>query len=162
MKANKLLFLLSTFVATAASAGDSVNWDVSVSLGNPSIGYAGGAIAAARNSADTNQYIGCIITVNYINTSTPQRTLKCQAVDAAGNAGSCTLNSPPQSVVDLITSLDDTSFLGFFWNKPSLVCTQLFVERSSMQVPSGGTPALTATRAAAPVASPMPEAREQK
>ncbi|KFE72234.1 hypothetical protein [Hyalangium minutum] len=163
MKAHKLLFLVLTAAATAASAGARANYDVSVYLANPNYGFAGGTIAAAQNSADTKQSIVCNITVNAINTASPSRTLTCQAVDALNNMGWCTLSNPPQSVVDLITSLNDTSYLGFQWNKSNSVCTQLYVERNSMQVPRGATTmSTTSTRTAAPAVPPMADALEQK
>ncbi|ADO73908.1 hypothetical protein [Stigmatella aurantiaca] len=162
MKEKKLLFLLLTLAATVASAGAKANYEVSVYLANPTYGSAGGTIAAAQNSADTRQSILCSITVNASNPAAPTRNLTCQAVDALGNLGWCILSNPPQAMVDLITSLNDTSYLGFQWNKSNSVCTQLTVERSSLQAPRGGTSLSTATRTAAPSVSPMADALEQK
>jgi hypothetical protein len=160
LKTHQLFFLLSTLLATAASAGAKANYFVSVYLTNPSYGFAGGTIAAAQNSTDTRQSIVCNVNVNL---STGTRTLTCQAVDATGAVGWCTLNSPPQSVVDMVLSLNDTSYLGFYWDKATSVCTQIFVERNSMQVPRGGTTSLATSDTAAPAGvSPMEQARERR
>ncbi|MDC0713760.1 hypothetical protein POL68_35160 [Stigmatella sp. ncwal1] len=102
MNDNKLLFLLFTLAATAASAGAKANYEVSVYLANPTYGSAGGTIAAAQNSAGTRQSILCNITVNVSNPTAPTRTLTCQAVDALGNLGWCILSNPPQAMADAL------------------------------------------------------------
>jgi hypothetical protein len=164
MKSKGLLFLLSTFVATAASAGATSNYEVILSS-NTGTGYAQGAFVAARNSADTRQYIACSLSVTFeASTTTVSRTLQCRAMDAAGNYAWCYMNVPSylQSMADLITSLRDTDILGFSWNLSTQVCRQITVERTSRQAPSGGTTALTATRTEAPAAGPVADAEAQK
>jgi hypothetical protein len=164
MKSKGLLFLLSTFVATAASAGATSNHEVLLSS-NTVNGFAQGAFVAARNSADTRQYIACSLSMTYeAGASTSSRTLQCRAMDAAGNYAWCYTNAPSylQPMVDLITSLRDTDILGFSWNLSTQVCRQITVERTSRQAPSGGTTALTTTRTEAPTAGPVADAEAQK
>ncbi len=79
LKTHQLFFLLSTLLATAASAGARANYFVSVYLTNPSYGFAGGTIAAAQNSTDTKQSIVCTVSTNL---SAGSRTLSCQAVES--------------------------------------------------------------------------------
>ncbi len=131
MRANTLLFLLFTFVATVASAGAKVNSEVFVEkLPPPNWGQAKGSIAAARASADSNQYIGCRIFVN-TSSGTPVRQLTCEARNAAGVTGSCSVSNPSQWMVDLVTSLRDTDILWFWWTQLDSVCREISVDRTS-------------------------------
>ena len=131
MKANKLLFLFFTFVATVASAGAKFNSEVFVEkLPPPNWGQAKGSIAAARASADLNQYIWCRVGVN-TSSGTPFRYLTCEARNAAGVTGYCSVTNPSQWMVDLVTSLRDTDILWFWWTQNDSVCREINVDRTS-------------------------------
>lgn len=158
---NKMLCLLLIVFATAASAGNKGNYPVTVFLAHPTVAWAQGSIAAAYNSADSNQFIGCMLRVD--TSSSTSTSLFCSAVDAAGVSGQCTMYYPPQAVIDMINSLNDTSSLGFQWNKSSGLCTLIQVERSSYQMPRvGSTTALnTSTNSEAPKMMALPGAVQE-
>ena len=131
MKTHKLMYVLLTLFATAASAGEKINSEVKVNLlPYPNWSDAKGSIAAAQASADPYQYIGCRITVN-MNSGTPVRMLFCSARTATGVAGYCSMLNPPQSIIDQLTSLRETDILWFFWNPNNGTCMEVNVDRGS-------------------------------
>ncbi|HEV8443730.1 MAG TPA: hypothetical protein VGQ27_09630, partial [Steroidobacteraceae bacterium] len=81
--------LLLGAMAASAFAGLKQNYEVYFGT-NPLKPYADGDLAAARNSADGQQYIGCEATATAGN---------CYAVNSAGVYKSCATTDPAQLAV---------------------------------------------------------------
>jgi hypothetical protein len=103
MRKHKVLFALA-FAAvlatgTTALAGYKAVWPVFINLSSR---YAQGSLGSARNSADSNQFIGCTLQPGFVY---------CGAVDANRNSLNCTSSTP--SFVALVQSLGDEGALAF-------------------------------------------------
>jgi hypothetical protein len=89
-----------------------------------------GNLSAARNSADTTQYIYCNASTaaTYINAY-------CIARDAAGISGSCTIdpNTSP-AMIQLLSHVTVNSSIFFMWNASGF-CTNLQVTNESYSPP---------------------------
>ncbi len=110
------LILTGLLTAGVASAGGKYDYPVIV---NSSGMVAYGALGSARNSSDSNQYIGCY---NEAYSSGSQYII-CFARDSAANYASCTSTDPHFMAV--AQSVSGDSFVEFSWNS-SGTCT--FVE----------------------------------
>lgn len=93
------LVLAGTTITAIAGQRDVIPVEITAT-------YAQGALADARGSADSRQYIGCY-TTGYFGL--------CHAVDAAGQARGCTTRDPEQLAV--MRSISSDSTVGFRWNK---------------------------------------------
>jgi hypothetical protein len=91
-------------------------------------GEAFGALGSARNSSDTNQYIGCDVAAF----SGSGSSVHCFARDASGNGAGCSSSDP--ALVQSVSSLNSDSFLHFAFS-PSATCTSIRVYTYSAQEP---------------------------
>jgi hypothetical protein len=104
------LFVLS--IGAAAHAGSKEPWPVTVSTSSH---WAEGALGDARNSSDSNQFIGC---------SVNNGQAYCAAQDASGTYVSCVTTAT--SFLNALNSLNGGSALYFAYNT-SGVCSSLIV-----------------------------------
>jgi hypothetical protein len=101
------LVLTGLLTAGVASAGYKADYQVYV---NTSSMIAIGALGSARNSGDSNQYIGCINEAY----SSGSQYIVCYAANSSGSYGSCTSTDPHFMAV--AQSVAGDSFLEFSWN----------------------------------------------
>ncbi len=88
-----------------------------------SSGFASGSMVGARNSGDSQQYIGCEV----INNGT---FVICQAADKTGKPSACASND--LRYVQALKAVTDSSFLYFSWNPSFAPCTSLLVSNNSL------------------------------
>jgi hypothetical protein len=94
-----------------------------VSISSLSNGFtASGAIAAARLTGDTVQYIGCGTLSYEVGSS----IIQCYAVDAAGKGAYCQTSNPAQAALAAVSSINESSDL-YFAGDSSGHCTYLSV-----------------------------------
>ncbi|MCP3098962.1 hypothetical protein LZ198_08740 [Myxococcus sp. K15C18031901] len=107
-----------------AFAGDKLALPVVI---NTTTRKAAGALSSARNSADTQQFIGCGIVA--LPTSL---TLQCVARNAAGVQVYCDSSAPNHLQVAMALHGDD--YLSFEWD-PANQCTNITVLKYSIYEP---------------------------
>jgi len=83
-----------------------------------------GFLGSARNSADTNQQIGCFTRGN---------NATCTAVNAAGQPGSCSTSNA--SHLAAIHSMNNDAYLLFGWDNATGVCEFVYVRNFSYTPP---------------------------
>ena len=120
---------LAAFVVAAlaphARAGRAISHEVSV---NDSVQTASGAMAGARYSADTTQFIGC--TVKISSPSTPAEA-SCIAMTKTERTLSCKSTDP--ALVQLAQSQTDYAWIFFRCNGTDLV--SLTISKISYSLP---------------------------
>ena len=89
---------------------------------------AGGSLADARSSADSVQYIGCIVAA----TNPGGTTMYCSAKDSTGTYVNCTSSDP--DLVDAARSVKGDSDIAFYWDS-NANCTLLWVQNYSVNSP---------------------------
>jgi hypothetical protein len=114
-------------LAAAATAVAGTRNNVSSVVVGP--GYASGALATARASSDSTQYIEC-----QRFASTTYRVATCYARDAGGKSAMCTSTSP--TIIAEASAIKGDSYLEFEWDA-SGNCTVLRVIDSSQFAPKG-------------------------
>lgn len=112
-------------VAPHARAGRAISHEVSV---NDSVQTASGAMAGARYSADTTQFIGC--TVKISSPSTPAEA-SCIAMTKTERTLSCKTTDP--AFVQLAQSQTDYAWIYFKCNGSDLIA--LTMSKSSYSLP---------------------------
>lgn len=110
--------------STAAWAGYKYSTYVSV---NTSTREASGPIGFARNSPDTQQWIGCEIFGTLTGNS-----VKCSASTTAGVSGSCQTTN--QNLLTVALALNGDDFLTFRWDS-SGQCTEIRAYKMSYWEP---------------------------
>lgn len=116
---------VTALIGTAAWAGAKSTNTVLVNTGARS---ASGSLGDARNSADTQQFIGCSITT-YVG-SAP--SLGCFAMDTSSNYVGC--SSTNADLVATARSINGDSYITFTWDTFS-ACTSLHVTNASHGAP---------------------------
>lgn len=116
-----LTALAGLLLVTASHAGKKTTQAVTVDTAQR---YASGSLASARATADTTQYIGCLILSS--------GTTSCQARNAAGTAASCSTTDAGFRAA--AQSINGDSRLIFYWDG-SGNCTSLAVENYSLWAP---------------------------
>jgi hypothetical protein len=125
-----LMFAVAALFTSTASAGTKVSSTVYV---NASSHMASGSVGSARNSADGNQYIGCILYGNSgDNPAAPSGA--CYARDAAGIGYSCSFSYKAEFAT-LLTAATANSFYEFIGDANGN-CVTLFVENFSYFAPA--------------------------
>lgn len=136
-KSLAIVLALSGFAAVA-SAGASLSPDVVV-VGSTT---ARGGMRAARNSSDSQQYIGC--TLRHIEGNT-RPVVMCSARDSAGRSLSCSSTDPVQGLV--VASIGPDSHI-YFEVRNGYLCTEIDVVNDSRYL-DGPAPRPTAPTAGA-------------
>jgi len=85
-----------------------------------------GSIGAARNSADTVQYIGCLV---YGTAS--GKSVYCSARNANGNVAACTSNVA--QLIEAVAAMNENSILDIGYGGG--VCSHIYVQGSSFALP---------------------------
>jgi hypothetical protein len=112
-------------VPVIAMAGSRFKWEVEVHTDH---GWAAGSMGSARNSRDSNQYIGCQFT----------GTLEghwgiCHARDATGTYAACSFVNKDY-LARAISAIADSSTLVFAWNQDG-ECRDITVNNNSAYEP---------------------------
>jgi hypothetical protein len=120
------LFLLAAMlVASTAAAGYRWYYPVTISGNNVA-----GSLGSARNSGNSNEYIGCAV----YGSSTRAYAI-CYAQDAAGTTVSCYADPVlAPSIVTTVGTLNGDGFLSFSWDA-SGNCTKVNVSSRSYYEP---------------------------
>lgn len=110
-------------LGTAALAGSKSTSEVYI---NQTSKYAQGSLGSARNSADTNQYIGCSVTNDYIY---------CAARNAAGTWVHCDAYSASMALT--VRGIGSSGYVSFYWlgSSTSGTCNSLTVSHFSSYAP---------------------------
>lgn len=116
-----LLVTVALCMGATGWAGSKVVLPVSVSTGS-STGSATGSLGSARNSADSVQFIGCVVTT--LETGSP--SVLCSAKSASGTYGACTTTNA--ALVAAARSLTPDGNLRFYWNTSTGKCTEIVVD----------------------------------
>jgi len=119
-------------VATAASSGTVTPVAVTVQVNTNLSGAAIGAMGQARQSANSQEYIGCGIQKSQTTTGSVTSYAFCQARNAAGVSGIC--STQDAALMDAIHGIADNSYLSFYWNT-SGQCTRIIVSTHSYFIP---------------------------
>ena len=108
---------------TAALAGTKAISEVSI---NTTSKYAQGSLGSARNSADSNQYIGCSVTNDYVY---------CSARNAAGTWVHCDVYSSAMALT--ARGIGSSGHIQFSWlgGSTSGDCNSLTLTHHSMYAP---------------------------
>lgn len=116
--------LLASF---PAAAGLRLNYEVVIDATQR---YAFGSMAAARNSSDPFQAIGCVI-----NARPGNAYIQCQARDANDNYATCFAGPPiPPEMLAALQTLTSEALIYFAWDQNSQ-CTDMFVTVMSYHPP---------------------------
>jgi hypothetical protein len=126
MKKALLAFVLALTVSGAAIAGVKYTTPVTI---NDTSRVAYGAMGTARNSTDSDQYIGCQV----IATTSGSTSYTCSARSAAGVFRSCA-GGNIASMVQAAASTTTDSYIYFSWDA-SGVCNYLVVTNYSTYEP---------------------------
>lgn len=111
-------------LCAVAGAGSKFTSEVYI---NQTSKYAQGSLGSARNSADTNQYIGCSTSNDYVY---------CSARNAAGLWVHCDTYSSGMAAT--AKSIDSSSHITFYWtggSSTSGACSSLNVAHNSGYAP---------------------------
>ena len=138
MKVAKLAFVCIALLSTAAVAGYKENFAIYLSIPSSGTATATGSLIGVQNSADNYSFIQCQIKVEVTLLGVASQRLWCEARDASGNQGICSLTNPPQVFVDLVYALKDNDKLTFTWDVATQQCKSLELQRGSWQARSGG------------------------
>jgi hypothetical protein len=114
-------------VAAAGAAVAGVKTPQAVVINN-GIRTAGGALGTARNSTDTNQFIGCEVTI--VTAGGP--AVFCFATNAKGAGASCTSGSA--AMASAVQNIQPDSNITFAWDSNSN-CVSLTVSTASQWEP---------------------------
>jgi hypothetical protein len=90
--------------------------------------WAIGTLAAARASADSNQWISCAVVSSGGTTST-----FCYAMNSVGTIRSCASNDP--AIANVATAVNGDSKIQFNWDGKTSTCTTVYVDNSSRYAP---------------------------
>ncbi|MGH9961098.1 MAG: hypothetical protein ACREBC_28920 [Pyrinomonadaceae bacterium] len=116
--------LLGTTVQTRAGYLNTPE----VFVGNHAVyAYARGSIVGARYSADSRQFIMCFISAT--DDSAFPLTIRCEAVDRAGNRAFC-LSADPWHVKE-VQGMTDSSYISFSRNRAAAQCESLTISNYS-------------------------------
>jgi len=113
-------------VPTAVDAGTTVTWPLQTDLST----YAWGALGDVRNSASSNEYIGCTF---YANVNAALTEVQCTARDANNQIFWC--HSTDAAIRSVATSMTANSFV-FFNGSNGGACTYLQVDNYSYLRPT--------------------------
>jgi hypothetical protein len=111
----------SLLLQAQAFAGSSANNTVTA---GSTYGY--GALRAARLSADSTQEIACVVE----GPNTGSQYIECDATDAAGHYGWCYASAPPQAWINMLSALNESSWLEFVGDSDHH-CTYIVVSADS-------------------------------
>ncbi len=114
-----------SLAGTAAWAGAKTVVPVTISP-SASTTWVSGTIGSARNSANTNETIGCALYA-YSNVSAPS-SIQCYARNAAGTYISCTSTAP--ALVNAMSAITSDSYITFVVDT-SGSCTHVYINNSS-------------------------------
>jgi hypothetical protein len=133
MKRKSFVGLSLTLLATAAIAGTVSSVPVSVTVNADLSGSAYGNLASARQSADSQQFIGCSIQ-RAANPTTGIVTAGgyCQARNASGTMGFC--STTDATLLDAVQGIADYSYVSFAWRADG-TCTRINVSTQSFYIP---------------------------
>ena len=122
------VFALTTMMAlsTAAWAGAKGGSGVTLTTSGDN-GTASGSMGAVRSSADTVQFIGCVV-----SGSGTHEWVSCSARNASNVAVSCSSADP--AIVHAAQTMTADAHLSFSWNG-SGACTALHVRTDSRYTP---------------------------
>jgi len=115
--------VVMVLLGSAAFAGMRSTAEVYI---NQTSKYAQGSLGSARNSADSNQYIGCSVTNDYIY---------CSARNAAGTWVHCDAYSASMALS--ARGIGSSGYLSFSWlgSSTSGTCNTLTVSHNSAYAP---------------------------
>jgi hypothetical protein len=126
---NVVLGLAATAVslfAVRADAGAKYTYEVSVGVADR---YAFGSMGDARNSTDSDQYIGCLL--YQTGASSENIAGYCRAYSSGGSYGYCYLpSSAIQGYLKLLATAGSNPYLYFTWDA-NATCTYLEVQNYS-------------------------------
>jgi len=110
-------------LCTAALGGTRSTAEVYI---NQTSKYAQGSLGSARNSADSNQYIGCSVTNDYVY---------CSARNAAGTWVHCDVYSSSMALT--ARGIGSSGYIQFSWlgSSTSGDCNSLTLSHNSMYEP---------------------------
>lgn len=115
----KCLMISLFFAVTGAHAG--AKFTNYVSIGTSDFR---GSLEAARNSADTTQYIGC-----YISAYSSSQSVHCQARNSAGTSKSCVNSSPTTAMLNAVATLSDAAYV--YVQVSGSTCTRILSHSNS-------------------------------
>jgi hypothetical protein len=113
--------------ATASHAG--TNYADNIVVSGQYAAY--GALRAARNSADNNQFIGCAVFGN--TTSSTTTYVACSARDANGNSFYCSKYNPSYVLVQAAMAISASSSL-IVQGDGAGTCTYIYVSNHSVNL----------------------------
>ncbi len=126
---NRLLSGVAVAVLAAsfpAAAGLRLTYEVVIDATQR---YAFGSMAAARNSSDPYQAIGCVVFGRPGNAS-----IQCQARDANDNYATCMIAPPPPEMLAALQTLTSEALIYFAWDANGQ-CSDMFVTLFSYHPP---------------------------
>ncbi len=133
MKANLKKMLSLTALSMALLTNTVPTWAGSVSNAQVKIVrtdkiYVSGALATARYSADSRQYIGCRVSA-YDNGS---RSATCAAQTSTDDLASCSTSDP--KLIEKIQKMTDSSYVKFAMGSTTAACTDISIANSSARL----------------------------
>jgi hypothetical protein len=111
----------------SAVAGEKTKHEVDI---NTTISYANGSMGSVRNSRDSNQFIGCYISI-YNSGGTSMGA--CFARNAAGQTAGCSFFYKPE-FESILTGMSDSSLIHFNWDESNR-CSRITVQNFSQYEP---------------------------
>lgn len=117
--------VVAAIATQRASAGYQADWSVTIDY---TARYADGALGSVRNSANTVEALGCVVS----HTVGSNTTLQCNATDRKGNTAMCITIDP--ALIQVALALDGDSTLSFHWNDTGH-CTRIAVADGSFMAP---------------------------
>jgi hypothetical protein len=124
----KLIFVSALLAVTAAVAGNSSGVQVSVGTDGAGQVSASGTFKSARNSADTQQYIGCSLYAY----DTGSYSATCYAYSASGQYASCYTSDA--NMLKVVQTLNPASYLSFVVNADGS-CDRVISVNASYNLP---------------------------
>ena len=111
----------------SATAGVKTDEPVSVSFNQDGSGGASGALGTARNSANQEEFIGCVL-----HGSRGRVFASCSVRDAAGTSMGCLASDP--ALLEVLKSVTSDAVIFFFWDAQAN-CTEIAIETASNDAP---------------------------